>query len=169
MRNNMKLLIGLLALGIVFVGGGILFLLLSPQQSGTKVMLTPLPGSYLMNSQNESSEVLLQTVNANKTTSDKQYVAVYSSITVNMGDDILAVSCSVKNKHLTNTEIMIYAAGYDKTGKQVAWTLDSSSIMGQVGLHLENGQAAAVTLHLNYTADMESIHIFANSYNQIPP
>ena len=73
MTNKMKLLIGLLVVGIALLVGGSIFLLLSPHQAVTKITLAPSPGSYLLDSENEPSEVLLQTVQMNKGISDKKY------------------------------------------------------------------------------------------------
>lgn len=170
--NKMKLLIGLLALGVILLGGGILFLLLSPQQTGTKVMLTPLLGSYLMNSQNESSQVLLQTVKIEKSVIGQPNVSSWPmTVTVNAkpGDPILIISGSVLNNHPSNKEITMYAEGYNTAGKKVALTLDEGSVSGIIGFHLETGESGTFTLHLNYSADIKSIHIFANNYDQVPP
>ena len=89
--------------------------------------------------------------------------------TINIGDPILIVSGSIQNNHQENKEIMMYADGYDKAGKQVAWTLDASSIAGQIGLHLETGETGTFTLHLNFAENIKSIRIFGNNYSQIPP
>jgi hypothetical protein len=46
MRNNMKLLIGLLALGIVFIAGGAALLVLLPDETQTKTNITSVPSSF---------------------------------------------------------------------------------------------------------------------------
>jgi hypothetical protein len=169
MTKRMKLLIGLLVLGIVLLGSGLVFLLLSPHQTEIKVTLTPAPGTYLFNSQNESSKVLLKSVQIEKSISDKDYFGVGLAETINAGEPLLIVSGTVQNNNPTNKEIMMYAVGYDKTGKQVSWTHDASSIVGQIGFHLETGETAEFTLHLNFAENIKAINIFANNYSQIPP
>jgi len=170
MTNKMKLLIGLLVLGILLLGSGLVFLLLSPRQTGTKITLTPAPGTYLFNAQNQPSEALLKNVQINKEVSDKQYLTVGPTIsTISIGEPILIVSGSIQNNHPTNKEITMYAEGYDKAGKQVAWTLDAAQIAGQIGLHLETGETGEFTLHMNFDENIKAINIFASSYSQIPP
>jgi hypothetical protein len=167
--KKMKLLIGLLVLGVVLLGVGTLFLLHSPQQTGTKIKLTPPPGNYLFNSENKSSDVLLKSVEIEKSVSDKQYPSVWKLPAVKAGESILIVKGSIQNNHPTNKEILMYAEGRDKTGKQVAWTLDAAGIVGQLGLHLETGETDQFTLHLNFAENIKSIRIFANNYDITPP
>ena len=131
--------------------------------------MTPAPGTYLFNSQNVSSEVLLQTVQIEKSISEKEYYGVGLSKTINAGEPLLIVSGTVQNNHPTNKEIMMYAVGYDKTGKQVAWTHDASSIVGQIGFHLETGETGEFTLHLNFVENIKAIRIYTNNYSQTPP
>ena len=170
MTNKMKLLIGLLVLGGLLLGGGLMFLLLSPHPTVIKVTLTPTTGAYLFNSQNESSEVLLKSVAIEKSVSDKQYFSPwYPSHTVNEGEAIFIVSGSIQNNHPANKWINMYAGGYDKTGKQVAWTLDASNILGQILLNLETGETGEFTLHLNPAENIKSITIFASNYPIPPP
>ena len=170
MTNRMKLLIGLLVLGVLLLGGGLMFLLLSPHPTEIKVTLTPATGAYLFNSQNESSEVLLKSVAIEKSVSDKQYFSPWYPLhTVNAGESVLVVSGTVQNNHPTNKEIMMYAEGYDVTGKQIAWTHDASSIVGQIGFRLESEETGMFTIHLNFDENIKSIRIYASNYNQIPP
>ncbi len=68
-----------------------------------------------------------------------------------------------------NPEITIYANGLDATGNQVVWTLDRSSIAGRIGLHFKKGDSGEFTLHLNYSGDIKSIHVFADTYQTAPP
>jgi hypothetical protein len=134
------------------------------------ISISPSPGSYLTNSENMSSQVLLKDVQIYKGISDRQYISPwYPAGTVNIGESILVLSGSVQNKHLQNKEIAMYAEGYDDTGKQVAWTLDAAHIAGQIGLHLENEETGQFTLHLNLAENIKSIRIFANNYPITPP
>jgi hypothetical protein len=170
MTNKMKLLIGLLVLGIVLLGGGMVFLFLPRHQTETRIILTTSPGSYLFNSQNESSGVLLQTVKMEKSVSDKYFGSIHPEIdSVNTGDPILIVSGTVQNNHPANTWINMYAIGYDAAGKQVALTLDASNLVGLILLNLKSGETGTFTLHLNYTENVKSIRIFASNYDQVPP
>ncbi len=134
------------------------------------ISISQSPGSYLTNSENVSSEVLLKDVQGNKGISDKRYISPwYPAVTVNVGEPILIVSGSIQNKHKENKEIAMYAEGYDDTGKQVSWTLDAANIAGQIGLHLENEETGQFTLHLNTAENIKSIRIFANNYSVTPP
>jgi hypothetical protein len=138
--------------------------------TGADLNVIPSPGGYLVNSLNQSSEVMLKAVHINTNYSDKTYFSPWYPLhTVNAGEYILEVSGNIQNNHPQNKEIAMYAEGYDDTGKQVAWTLDAAHIAGQIGLHLEKGETTKFTLHLNFTASTKSIRIFANNYNLTPP
>ncbi len=138
--------------------------------TGADLNVIPSPGNYLLNSQNQSSEVLLKAVHINQEFSDKQYISPgYPLHTVNAGEYILEVSGIIWNNHKQNKEIAMYAEGYDELGKQVSWTLDAAHIAGQIGLHLENGETGEFTLHLNFSDNTKSIRIFANNYSVSPP
>lgn len=172
----MKLYIVLLALGLVMVGGGLWFLF-KPMNAGTiEIAISTSPGNYLTNSQNVSSEVLLKDIKIETSVSDRQYGYPYFYAgesswyqhPVKIGELILTVSGNIQNNHAQNKEIAMYAEGYDATGKQVVWTLDSAHIAGQIRLHLENGEEGKFTLHLNYSEDIKALHIFANNYPMTP-
>lgn len=161
MTNKIKLLIGLLALGLILVGSSTWFLL-NPVKQELKIGVSPAPGSYLLNSFGESSEVLLKDIRINTEINDKHYFSPsYPAHTVDTGEYILVVNGSVQNQHPENSYIGMYAEGYDETGKQVAWTLDAAHVAGQIGLHLENGKTGELTLHLNFSKNIKSICIFA--------
>ena len=166
----MKILIGLLALCLILVGGSIWFLL-NPAKQELKIGVSPTPGSYLLNYFGESSEVLFKDIRINMEISDKQYFMRWApgAPEVNSGDYILVVSGTIQNEHPTYREITMFGEGYDKTEKQVAWTLDAGSIMGQIGLHLENGETGEFTLHLNFSEDIKTIRLFASNYPFTPP
>ena len=166
--NKMKLLIGLLVVGIVLLGGGLVFLLRSSHQVATEVTLTPSPGSYLFDSQNEPSEVLLQTVQIEKSVSNVGITSTRSAIAINEGGPIWVISGNIQNNHPTKQKIDMYADGYDAKGKQVAWTLDAH-IVGQREIQLENGETGAYVLTLNYSGNIKSIRIFGNNYAVTPP
>ena len=166
----MKLYIGLLVLGLAMVAGGLWFVFNSSTVGTLEITVIPSPGSYLSNSQNISSEVLLKDIQVNKGVSDKQYFSIrYPPHTVNVGESILVISGTIQNKHEENDEIDMWAAGYDETGKEVAWTLDAAHLPGHIGLHLENDEAGQFTLHLNMADNIKSICIFANNYPIMPP
>lgn len=167
-KNKMKLLIGLLVVGIALLVGGSLFLLLSPHQAVTKITLAPSLGSYLLDSENEPSEVLLQTVQMNKGISDKQYNSVNLNHPINVGKDILEINGTIQNNDQINKYITLYAEGYDTKGKQVVWTLDAY-IQGYIVIHLETGETSEFTLHLNFTENVKSIRIYASNYGVPPP
>jgi hypothetical protein len=175
MTNKMKLLIGLLVLGSILVGGSIWFLLNPIQQDELlEITVTPAPGAFLTNSEEASSEVLLKDIQINKSVSDKPYALPWSSARAKAGELILIVSGSIQNMHNQNKEIGIYAEGYDTTGKQVAWALDTYSegplaFPPQIRLHLENGETGEFTLHLNFSEDIKSIRIYGSNYNVTPP
>jgi hypothetical protein len=137
---------------------------------GDSISVLPSPLAYLTNSENVSSEVWLKDVRVSKGISEKQYTAPwYPAHTVNIGEPVLVVSGSIQNKHQENKEIAMYSEGYDEAGKQVAWTLDASHIVGQIGLHLENEETGQFVLHLNMAENITSIRIFANNYPITPP
>jgi hypothetical protein len=167
----MKLLIGLLAVGIIVVVGGIWFL--SRNVVGDEVFAITLmsaPGSYISDSQNQSSQVLLQSITIENGTSEKQYLpGLYVKTTVNAGEKVMVIKGSIKNTHPDNKEITMYAIGYDVTGKEVAGTIDAAHIAGQIGMHLENGETGDFTLHLSYAENIKVIRIFADTFLIPPP
>lgn len=86
-----------------------------------------------------------------------------------MGDPILVVRGTVQNKHKDYKEISMYAEGYDKTGEQVAWTLDAAHLVGVIGLHVENEETGDFKIHLNMSENVKSIRIFASIHPITPP
>jgi hypothetical protein len=170
MTNKVKLLIGLLTLGMVLIGGGAWFISNPLHEKELEIAIMPAPGNFLSNANNESSEVLLKSIQIKKSASDKEFVQLWPQLhTVETGETILVINGSIQNKHQENKEIAMYAEGYDKTGKQVAWTLDAAHIAGQIGLHLENGETGEFTLHLNFSKSVNSIRIYASNYPFTPP
>ena len=166
----MKLYIGLLVLGLAMAAGGLWFVFKPMAVETLEITVTPSSGAYLTNSQNVSSEVLLKDTQIEITSSDKQYFSPrYPPHTVNVGESILVISGTIQNKHEENDEIDMWAAGYDETGKEVAWTLDAAHLPGHIGLHLENDEVGQFTLHLNMADNIKSIRIFANNYPITPP
>jgi hypothetical protein len=168
MTNKMKLLIGLLVLGLVLLGAGLVFLLISSPQTTIKITLTPSPGNYLFDSQNEPSEVLLQTAQIEKSVSNVGITSTGSTIAINEGGPIWVISGNIQNNHPTTQTISMYADGYDAKGKQIVWTFDAH-IVGQREIQLENGETGAYVLTLNYSGNIKSIRIYANNYDQVPP
>jgi len=138
--------------------------------TGAEIKVEPMPGSYLRNSQDESSGVILKDVQIKASICEKEYFSPrYPSHTVKEGDPCLVVSGHIQNRHEENSEIAMYAEGYDEAGEQVAWTLDAAHIAGQIGLHLEYKETGEFTLHLNSSEDIRTIRIFANNYSVTPP
>ena len=137
--------------------------------AGTEIKVEPMPGSYLHNSQDESSGVILKDVQIKASICEKEYFSPwYPSHTVKEGDPCLVVSGHIQNRHEENSEIAMYAEGYDEAGEQAAWTLDAAHIAGQIGLHLEYEETSEFTLHLNLSEDTRAIRIFANNYSVTP-
>ncbi len=131
--------------------------------------VTPSRGEILLNSDNKSTEIVLKNVQIDKVLSDKQYFSPwYPPNTVKQGEYIIVASGSVQNNG-PNPEITVYANGFDSSGKQVAWTLDQSSLAGRIGLHLQKGESGEFTLHLNYSGEIKSIQVFADTYQTTPP
>jgi len=138
--------------------------------AGVEIEVEPVPGSYLRNAFNESSEVILKDVQTKTDICDKEYFSLwYPPHTVKRGDPCLVVSGHIQNRHEENSEIAMYAEGYDEVGEQVAWTLDAAHIAGQIGLHLEYEETGAFTLHLNLSENTTNIRIYANNYSVTPP
>jgi hypothetical protein len=134
------------------------------------VKVTPPTGSYIYNSHDASSEILLLSVEVNSAASDRQFYSWWTTNhTVERGETLLVVAGSIQNRHQTNKNIAMYAQGYDENGKQVSWTLDAAHIAGQIGLYLENGETGTFTLHLSMADSVTTIRIYANNYSAQPP
>jgi len=166
MTNKMKMLIGLLVLGVALLSAGVVFLTRAPQPM--KVTLTPSPGNYLFDSQNEPSEVLLQTVQIEKSVSNVGITSTGSAIAINEGGPIWVISGNIQNNHPTTQAIDMHADGYDAKGKQVAWTFDAH-ILGQREIQLENGETGAYVLTLNYSGNIKAIRIYASNHDIYQP
>ena len=137
---------------------------------GLKIKVEPPPGSYLSNSRDDLSGVILKDVQIKTDTCDKKYFSLWSlPHTVKIGDPCLVVSGHIQNRREENSEIAMYAEGYNEAGEQVAWTLDTAHIAGQIGLHLEYEETGEFTLHLNLSENVRTIQIYANNYSVTPP
>jgi hypothetical protein len=160
-----KLIIGLALVVLVLVPVACL-----GNQEVTSITIQPEPGSYLRNALDEPSGVILKNVQIKTDVCDKEYFSPwYPSHTVKRGEPCLVVSGHIQNMLEENSEIAMYAEGYDTSGKQVAWTLDADHISGQIGLHLEYEETAEFTLHLNVSENTSTIRIYANNYSVTPP
>ncbi len=143
---------------------------ISGDQGITSINIQPEPDSYLHNAFDEPSGVILKGVQVEADICDKEYFSPwYPSRTVKKGDPCLVVSGHIQNMHRENSEIAMYAEGYDTSGEQVAWTLDADHISGQIGLHLEYEETGEFTLHLNLSENTSTIRIYANNYSVTPP
>lgn len=138
--------------------------------SVSSIQIFPAAGTYLTNSQDISSEVLLIEVEVSQGISDQDYIDVwYPKGSVYAGEPIIVVSGSIQNTHKQYKEIAMYAEGYDSKGELVSYTLDRAHIQGQIGIHLENEETGQFTLHLNMAKGIKSIRLFANNYAETPP
>jgi hypothetical protein len=170
MNSKMRMLMILLAVGVVIIGVAAVFLSRGGKGSSELAIgVAPSPGNLIANAKSESSEVLLQTVKIGKTASDRTYMSTKTSQIINIGTNVLTVSGSVQNNSKVNKEITLYAVGYDAAGKEIAWTLDSVKVNGQIGLHIENGQTGTFSLHLNYSDNIKAVRLFCSNYAVTPP
>jgi len=135
------------------------------------LVVSPSVGTYLTNSKDRSSELLLLVIQFDQVGSHREYRYRDSEDrqTIKLGDPILVISGSLQNRHRAYRKITMYAQGYDAAGEQVSWTLDAAHLPGEIGLDVEPGHIAEFTLHLNLADDIESIHIFASTSPILPP
>jgi hypothetical protein len=132
------------------------------------INIEPDQGSYIFNSHDESSGVVLKSITVNKGICDKKYH--YPDLPVfKMGDPCLVISGQIQNMHTENSHIAMYARGYDEAGEQVAWTLDAAHITGQIGIYLEYEETGEFTLHLNPAENISKIGIYTSNYAFPPP
>jgi hypothetical protein len=137
---------------------------------GAEIKVEPAPGSYLSNSHDDLSGVILKDVQIKTDTCDKEYFSLWSlPHTVKIGDPCLVFRGHIQNQDKDKFEIAMYAEGYNETGEQVVWTLDTAHIAGQIGLHLEYKETDEFTLHLNLSEDISTLRIYANNYSVTPP
>jgi hypothetical protein len=132
------------------------------------ITVEPAPGSYLVSKAGDSSEVVLREVQVEYGVCEKDYYTLESG-EIKIGDPCLVVSGNIQNLHKEYSEIAMYAEGYDKAGKQVAWTLDSAHLLGVIALGVEYEETVEFTLHLNYSKDVRTVSIYAASYAYTPP
>ena len=86
-----------------------------------------------------------------------------------IGQPCLIVQGEVRNMDVDNWSVAMFARGYNRAGEQVAETLDAEGVMGQITLHLEYGETASFTLHLNASNDVETVRIFAYTHGGTLP
>ena len=135
-----------------------------------EIEVLPAAGNYLYDTHDEPLEVFPIDVQVEQSISDEEYFpAWYPGDKVDVGESILVVSGTIRNEHTENTYISMFASGYDGEGEKVSWTLDSAHISGQILLILENGETGEFTIHFNTAENIETIRIFADSYNVPPP
>jgi hypothetical protein len=134
-----------------------------------EIEVSPAPGNYLRDTHDEPLEVFLIDVQVERIISDRYYFSPWYPGHVHVGEPILVVNGTIRNEHPANTWISMFADGYDGEGEQVAWTLDAAHIAGQILRYLDNGETGEFTIHLNMAENIETIRIFADSYNQAPP
>ena len=135
-----------------------------------EIEVSPAVGNYLRDTHDEPLEVMLINVQVEQSISDEEYFpAWYPGNKVDVGESILVVSGTIRNEHPANTWISMFADGYDGEEEQVAWTLDQAHVAGQILRYLDYGETGEFTIHLNPAENIETIRIFADSYNVPPP
>lgn len=87
----------------------------------------------------------------------------------NIGDPCLVVQGSVRNMDMDNPYVAMFAYGYSRVGERVAETLDAEGVMGQILLYLQYGETGSFTLHLNANDEIETVRIFAFTYDGPSP
>jgi hypothetical protein len=112
--------------------------------------------------------LLLQDVRIFKSICEEKYFSPRRPGEVEKGDPCFLVIGRIQNLNEGKSDIAMYAEGYDEAGEQVGWTLDAAHIVGQIGLHVDYQETAEFTLHLNFTEDLKTIHIYANAYSATP-
>jgi len=127
-----------------------------------KIAIQPEPGSYLGTPDGELSKVLLQDVQIRKGVCDKDYFSPWFP-SAKKGDPCLVVSGHVQNQDKDKFHIGMSALGYDETGEAVAGTLDAAHIAGAIGLYLEYEETGEFTMHLNFSDNISTVRIFAQS------
>ncbi len=132
--------------------------------------ISPSLGVYLPNKQEVSSEALLKSIQIDEGISEEEYFSPgYPSGTVHVGEPIIIVKGTIQNKHKENTWIHMWAEGYNEMGVQVSWTLDYAALAGFILTNLETDETGEFVIHLNYSTDIRSIHIYGNNYSVHPP
>jgi hypothetical protein len=130
----------------------------------------PTAGNYLCDTYDEPLEIVLVNAQIEQNIRDEEYFTPwYPGGVVDVAVPILVVNGTIRNEHTANMYISMFAEGYDGKGKQVAWTLDATHISGQILRYLDNDETGEFTIFLNTAENIETIRIFANSYDQPPP
>ncbi len=156
----------------VLLACGVLLLALASCQNtggltsntGSEVLLEPMPGSYLSSPHGDVSEVML----------DDARISIVVCETaqgeVQAGDSWIEVSGRVTNHDQDASRIALWARGYDEVGAQVARTLEADLIPGQIGLELGYGETSGFTLHLNASDKVKTVTIYGYTFElELPP
>jgi hypothetical protein len=123
-------------------------------------------GDYLVDSFDRYSGVILEDIEVDKYYAYKD--VIISRAVVKKGDPILVIIGGILNKHQDYPWVLMWATGYDTYGKEIAWTYDSTG-PGAIHLKVELDETSRFTLHMNYSENVESIHIYAQTLNIHPP
>ena len=87
-----------------------------------------------------------------------------------IGAPCLIVQGTVRNMDPDSGYVTMFAYGYDDLGRRVAETLDvGEGIPGQITAHIEYGKTASFVLHVEASAETESVRLFAFTYAGNPP
>jgi hypothetical protein len=171
MTNKMKILIGLLVLGVILLVGGVCLLFKPVQRIVlSEIAVLPAQNSFLDDFNNIPSTILLKNVQVSISTADRQYytIALDPSHPIEPGETILLVNVIVQNTHQEYKIIGISAMGYDASGEQVAWTLDDP-LHAQFLSQLEYGETGEFNLHMNLSKNTKLVRIFGSNYKYLVP
>ena len=131
----------------------------------------PQPGEYLTCPDQESSGILLESVDVESIISDEQYTnsAVGLNQQVEPGDLIVVIDGVIENRGADGPYVAIWAEGHDAQGNVVCWTLDAAHVCGQSQVQVDRGKVNSFTLHLNFAETLRAIEIHACAYSEPPP
>lgn len=175
MTNKMKLLIGLLILGLVIIGGGTWFLLNPLQTSNdrgvTGISIRTELGYNLVYDDQESAGVILKAVTIVSDVCDRDYSDLQGHAKVRKGEPCILVTGQLESQLAHDKYMTLSARGYDINGEEVTYVLDWGPIWGVISIFLPAKSSNEFVLHLKAVPDVVKIELIPSLelYDMPPP
>jgi len=123
-------------------------------------------GTYELGYIGEPSNINLMDIQLRIQPCEREYHThwVDHDIDLEVGDECLIVSGHVESNEARESEVGMFAVGYDENGKIVAETLDSGRVANCIEFDMEPGHTRGFLLHMNPSNKIQTIQVYGASY-----
>jgi hypothetical protein len=125
---------------------------------GTNIPITPGAGEFI------ASGIMLKNVTAMTITATQTGFNPGGEIQVNPGDICQEIIGIFSNTTDNDLQISYYADGYDASGHQISWTLDSGPIQGIKALDISKHSDNSFAIRISWAEAITLIKLVATSY-----